>query len=83
MIMAIITHSDMNHSNHERWSWILRANPDDDHSEDPGVDEVLDPVADGVDGEEASLEIGVDVPTQSLRFAQSLAVPASRKFCIW
>ncbi len=42
----------------------LWANPDDDHGEDPGVDEVLDPVADCVDGEEASLEVGVEVPTQ-------------------
>ncbi len=58
----------MNHSDHERWSWILRANPDDDHGEDPGVDEVLDPVADGVNGEEAGLEVGVEVPTHSFRF---------------
>ncbi len=100
MIMVILTHSDMNHSDHERWScilratltiiitihsdherwsWILRANPDDDHGEDPGVDEVLDPVADGVDGKEASLEVGVEVPTHSFRFAQSLAAQASRK----
>ncbi len=31
MIMAILDHSDMNHSDPERWSWILRANPDDNH----------------------------------------------------
>ncbi len=68
----------MNHSDHERWSWILWANPDDDHGEDPGVDEVLDPVADGVDGEEASLEVGVEVPTHSFRVAQSLAAQTSR-----
>jgi hypothetical protein len=35
-----------------RWSWILWANPDDDHGEAPGVDEVLDPVADDVNGED-------------------------------
>lgn len=33
-----------------------------DHGEHPGVDEVLHPVADGVDGVEAGLEAGVDVP---------------------
>ena len=32
-----------------------------DHGEDPGVDEVLDPVADGVDGVEAAVLGGAGV----------------------
>ncbi len=52
MIMTILTHSDMIHNDLDQWSWILRANPDDDHGEDPGVDKFLHPVADGVDGED-------------------------------
>ena len=35
---------------------------DNDHGKDPGVDEVLDSVADRVDGVEPSLEVGVNVP---------------------
>ncbi len=111
MIMAILTHSDMNHSDHERWScilranpdhdhgdfnplrhmnhsdherwsWILWSNPDDDHGEDPGVDEVLDPVADGVDGEEAGLEIGVEVPTHSFKICSKSVGPNKQKVVV-
>ena len=35
---------------------------DNDHGKDPGVDEVLDSVADRVDGVKPSLEVGVNVP---------------------
>jgi hypothetical protein len=34
MIMAILTQTAMNHSDHERWSWILWANPDDDQGDE-------------------------------------------------
>ena len=40
---------------------------DDYHREDPCVDQVLDPVADGVDGVEPALVVRVNVPKNEIK----------------